>query len=366
MVPEPRRAVLFDVLRGAGAEFVEWEGWLWADHFGDPLREHHAVRRDVGVWDLSPLRKWEFRGPDAARAADFIFTQDIRVLESGQLRYSPFCDRDGNMVGDATVFKVAERWLWIFTARDCDGEHFREAASGFDVAIQSITEELACLQIQGPGARDLLGRFVEGIAHLSYFRFWPEPVLVAGVPCWVARIGYSGELGYELFCHPYEAEGLWDGLLASGGTPYGFAAAETLRVEAGLILIGRDYLPGRSSPYDVSLDRLVRLEKDRFIGKEALQKIAASPPRRLVTVVVEGSTTVPPTGAPITRDGIQVGAVTSACWSPTYGTVLALGVAERGAAGDGGRVQVRAPGEDLSGIMRTTPVHDPSRIRTRS
>jgi aminomethyltransferase len=366
MAPEPRRTVLFDVLRRAGAEFVEWEGWLWADHFGDPRREHHAVRRDVGVWDLSPLRKWEFRGPDAAHAADYIFTQDIGVLEPGQIRYAPFCDRDGRMVGDATVFKVAEGRLWTFTARDCDGEHFREAASGFDVAIQSITDELACLQVQGPGARELLREFVPDIAHLPYFRFWPEPVPLADASCWVARIGYSGELGYELFCPSRQVAGLWDALHASGGMPYGLAAAETLRIEAGLILIGRDYLPHRSSPYDVSLDRLVRLEKDRFIGKEALEKIAASPLRRLITIVVEGNTTMPPTGTPIAKDGRTIGIVTSSCWSPTFGAILALGVVERAAAEEGSRVQMRVSAANLSGTVRTTPMRDPERTRARS
>ena len=366
MAPEPRRTVLFDVLSKAGAEFVEWEGWLWADHFGDPRREHHAVRRDVGVWDLSPLRKWEFHGPHAVHAADYIFTQDIRGLERGQLRYSPFCDGEGKMVGDATVFKLAEGRLWTFTARDGDGDHFREAASGFDVAIRCITDELACLQIQGPGAREFSSGFVRDIDRLPFFRFWPEPLSVADVSCWVARIGYSGELGYELFCPSRQAERLWDALLASRGMPYGLAAAETLRIEAGMILIGRDYLPYRSSPYDVSLDRLVRLDKDRFIGKEALAAIAASPPRRLITIVVESDTTMPPNGTPILKAGSTVGMVTSSCWSPTYGTVLALGIVERAAAEEGGRVQIGATAGQLSGTMRTAPMHDPQRTRAHS
>ena len=176
--------------------------------------------------------------------------------------------------------------------------------AGSTSPIESITDELACLQVQGPGAREFLRPFLPDIAHLPYFRFWPEPVPLAGRSCWVARIGYSGELGYELFCRSTESEGLWDALLASGGIPYGLAATETLRIEAGLILIGRDYLPHRSSPYDVSLDRLVRLEKGRFLGQEALRAIAASPPRRLVTILVEGTAdTIPPAGTPIHEGG---------------------------------------------------------------
>ena len=366
MAPEPRRTLLFDALRKAGAEFVEWEGCLWADHFGDPTGEHHAVRQHVGIWDLSPLRKWEFRGPEALCAADNIFTQDLRHLEPGQIRYAPFCDGEGKMMGDATVFHVGEGRLWSFTARDEDGEHFRAAAKEFGVAVESITDEMACLQVQGPGAREFLRPFVPDIGRLPYFRFWPEPVPIAGWPCWVARIGYSGELGYELFCRSVDSEGLWDQMLASGGIPYGLAATETLRIEAGLILLGRDYVPHRSSPYDVSLDGLVRLGKGRFIGQEALRAIAASPPRRLITVLVEGdSDVIPPAGTPIQRQGGPVGLVTSSCWSPTFAAVIALGVVERRAAEEGGRVSLPVRVGDLSGTMKMAPMYDPERARAK-
>jgi glycine cleavage system T protein (aminomethyltransferase) len=344
-------------------EFVEWEGRRWANHFGDPVGEHHAVRQGVGVWDLSPLRKWEFRGADALHAADYIFTQDLRHLAPGQVRYAPFCDGNGRMLGDGTVFQLGDGRLWVFTARDEDGEHLRAAASGFDTAIRSITDELACLQVQGPAARELLRPFVPDIATLGYFRFWPEPISVAGRRCWIARIGFSGELGYELFCRSTESECLWDALVAAGGSPYGLAATETLRIEAGLILIGRDYVPERSSPYDVSLDHLVQLGKARFVGQEALRAIAAGPPFRLVTIVAEGSTdTIPPAGTPIVKGDTTVGEVTSSCWSPTFGVALALGVVERPTAEEGCMVRLPA---DLTGMMRMAPMHDPDRARAR-
>lgn len=365
MAAVARRTPLFDAMQRAGAEFVEWEGRLWADHFGDATREHHAVRQHVGIWDLSPLRKWEFRGPEAIEAADHVFTQDLSPLERGQIRYSPFCDADGRMMGDATVFQVDEGHLWIFTARDEDGGHFRAGVQGFDVTVDTITDDLTCLQLQGLRAREHLQAFVPDIARLGYFRFWPEPVDVAGASCWVARIGYSGEVGYELFCRPEEAEGLWDALLASGATPYGLAATETLRIEAGLILIGRDYVPHRTTPYEVSLDGLVRLDKACFIGQDALRAIAANPPRCLVTVLVEGER-VPPAGTPINREGITVGTVTSSCWSPTYGTVLALGVVERDSAEERGSVRLPAASAELCGAITTAPMHDPERARARS
>jgi aminomethyltransferase len=346
-----------------GPEFVEWEGRRWANHFGDPVGEHHAVRQGVGIWDLSPLRKWELQGPDALQAADYIFTQDLRHLAPGRLRYTPFCDGDGRMLGDGTVFQLGDGRLWLFTARDEDGEHLRAAASGFDVAIRSITDELACLQVQGPAARELLRPFVPHIATLGYFRFWPEPISVAGRECRIARIGFSGELGYELFCRSTEGEGLWDALVAAGGRPYGLAATETLRIEAGLILIGRDYLPERSSPYDASLDHLVRLGKARFIGQEALRAIAARPPFRRVTIVADGNTdTIPPAGTPIVKGDATVGEVTSSCRSPTFGVVLALAVVRRAAVEEGCTVRLPA---DLTGTMRRAPMHDSARARAR-
>ena len=158
-----------------------------------------------------------------------------------------------------------------------------------------------------------------------------------------------------------------DALLAAGGIPYGLAATETLRIEAGLILIGRDYLPHRSSPYDVSLDRLVRLEKDRFIGQAALRAIAASPPLRLVTILAEGNAdTIPPAGTAVTNGGGTIGRVTSSCWSPTFGAVIALAVVERTNAEGGSRVRLPVPGGDIAGTMRTAPMHDPERTRARS
>jgi glycine cleavage system aminomethyltransferase T len=143
------------------------------------------------------------------------------------------------------------------------------------------------------------------------------------------------------------------------------AATETLRIEAGLILLGRDYVPHRSSPYDVSLDGLVRLGKERFIGQEALRAISANPPCGLVTVLIEG-TSIPPAGTPIQREAGAVGSVTSSCWSPTFGAVLALGMVERTAVEEGGRVRLPGPSGGLSGTMRMAPMHDPERGRAKA
>src|SRR5207248_6076696 len=198
------------VQRELGCEFMDWEGWYWPNHFGDPVGEHQAVRTAVGVWDESPLRKWEFRGSDALAAADRIFTNDMLSLEVGQVRYAPFCDESGKMVGDGTVFRDGSDRAWVVTALDSDLDHFLEVVKGMDVSIQNVTHDAPHIQLQGPGSRDLLAGLTDADVHgLRYFRYWPEPVEAGGVPCFVSRTGYSGELGYEIFCEPKNAEDLW-------------------------------------------------------------------------------------------------------------------------------------------------------------
>ena len=151
--------------------------------------------------------------------------------------------------------------------------------------------------------------------------------------CWVSRTGYSGELGYELFCSPDGAEQLWDAVAGAGAQPYGLAAVETIRIESGLIFIGYDYFQHETSPYDMGLDKVIRLDKGDFCGKAALAAEAQNPPNRFVTLVVDGA--VPEYGAAVTKDGEQVGTLTSPCESPTLGKTIGLTVLRSDLAREG-------------------------------
>ena len=328
MSTEIVRTAFDRVQRELGCEFMDWEGWSWPNHFGDPIAEHRAVREDVGVWDESPLRKWELRGAGALHAADRVFTNDMLGLEVGQVRYGPFCDEKGKMVGDGTVFKFADDHAWAITALDSDLDHIQEVVKGIDVAIEPVTEQLPHLQLQGPRSRELLAGLTDAdVAGLPYFRFWPDQVEVGDVPCWVSRTGYSGEVGYELFCTPEHAEDLWAAITGAGARPYGLAAVETIRIESGLIFIGYDYFQHETDPFDMSLDKVIRLDTEDFHGKQALAGTAKAPPRRFVTLGVEGSET-PEYGAAVTVDGEPAGTLTSPCESPTLGRVIGLAVLE--------------------------------------
>ena len=354
------------VQRELGAEFMDWEGWQWPNHFGDPVAEHRAVREHAGVWDESPLRKWDFRGKDALRAADRIFTNDMLGLAVGQVRYAPFCDQNGKMVGDGTVFKFADDHAWVITALDSDLDHFRDVAGDLDVEMEAITAELPHVQLQGPESRALLAGLCDGdVAGLGYFRFWPEQTQVGGVPTWVSRTGYSGELGYELFCAPGDAPALWRALTDAGAKPYGLAAVETIRIESGLIFIGYDYFQHETDPFDMSLDKVIRLDGGDFNGRSALVETAASPPRRLVTLAVEGSE-APEYGAQVTRDGEPVGTLTSPCESPTLGRVIGLAVLDARFASPGGGVDVALGDGTGPATVEPLPIYDPEKRRPRA
>jgi len=352
--------------RELGCEFMDWEGWLWPNHFGDPAAEHRAVRESVGVWDESPLRKWDFRGRDALRAADRIFTNDMLGLARGQIRYAPFCDAEGKMVGDGTVFKFDDEHAWVITALDSDLEHFEQVVAGLEVEIEPITPVLPHVQLQGPRSRDLLSSLCDAdLSALRYFRFIPEQVRVGGVPVWVSRTGYSGELGYEIFCGPDDATEVWSALTSAGAVPYGLAAVETLRIESGLIFIGYDYFQHETNPFDVSLDKVVRLDTGDFHGRRALAETAKAPPRRMVTLAVEG-TEVPEYGAAVTSDGEPAGTLTSPCESPTLERVIGLAVLKTRLAERDTRLEVAVGDGTAPATVEPLPIYDSDKRRPRS
>jgi glycine cleavage system aminomethyltransferase T len=241
---------------------------------------------------------------------------------------------------------------------------FRETAEGLDAAIAHRTEELPMISVQGPTSRDLLGGLTDAdLSSLRYFRFLPEPVTVGGVSATLLRTGFSGELGFELVTDPASVVTLWDALVGAGAVPFGLEAIDLARTEVGLLIIALDYQPGETSPYDVSMDRFIASGTE-CVGAEALAAYGSAPPKRLTSLRLEGDT-APDYGAAVTRDGAQVGTVTSPASSPRLGTI-ALAVVDAAVAGDGERLDVSV-GDGTVGA-ETGPInrYDPERRRPRS
>jgi aminomethyltransferase len=363
----PTRRTPFDrALRALGSEFLEFGGWYWSTTFGDPVREHMAVRTAAGMWDQSPLPKWRVEGPDAVDALDFVFTNDIRRLKRGQVRYSPFCDDLGRMISDATIYKFSDQDFWVMPTLESDLEYVRRLVSHLDVSIESFTADLGLVDIQGPQSRDVLASLCDtDLGVLRYFHFWPEEVEVAGVPCWVSRTGYSGELGFEILCEPRYGDQLWNALLETGGlTPYGLSAVESIRIESGLLFIGIDYTPYETSPFDLSLDRFIAIEKELFNGREALAAAIAQPERRLCTLLLD--TDEPPEyGATVLADHVPIGRLTSVCMSPLFRRVIGLAILDTETAKIGARVDVDTGAGALRATVAPLPYHDTNKTRPR-
>jgi aminomethyltransferase len=353
------------VQQARGATFVEEGGWYWSVSFGDPDVEYRAVREGVGMWDVSPLNKWELRGPDAVEAAQRVHSNDILRLEVGQVRYGAFLDEDGLLVDDGTVFKLADDHIWLMTNGMDREAYFAEATKGLDVSVEYIALSLANLQIQGPRSRELLRTITDAdVDALRYFRFFPEQVDVGGVPVWLARTGFSGELGFELFLRPEHATGLWEAVEAAGATPYGIEVIEPLRIETGMIVTDYDYVPHERSPYDLGLDRVVALDAPgEFMGKDRLREIAADQPNRFKTLRIDGDA-LPGYGARVTRDGKEVGVLTSPAISPRFGTI-GLAILRSDAAEEGSTVEVALGAGAVRATVDVLAIYDPEKRRPR-
>jgi aminomethyltransferase len=345
---------------------VEEAGWLWVTNFGDPGAEYRAVREGVGMWDLSPLNKWEFRGPDAVEAVQRMHTNDVLGMRVGHVRYGAFVDEDGLLVDDGTVFKHADDHLWVMTNSDDRADYFAAATKGLDASFHYIAPELPSIQIQGPGSRDLVRGLTDvDVDAMPYFTFLPEPIRFAGVPAWLSRTGYSGELGYEVFLRPQHARTIWEEVEAAGAVPYGVDIIEPIRVETGMIVTDYDYREHERSPFDLGLDRFVALDAEaEFMGKERLRDIAADPPNRFKTIRLEGER-LPEYGAAIHRDGEQVGVLTSPAESPLLGP-LGLAILRTDSAADGLRVEVDEGESRMGGTVDVLALYDPRKERPRA
>jgi aminomethyltransferase len=373
---ELHRTAFDEVQREAGASWTDWEGWAWAADFGDAIAEHNATREACNVWDEAALRKWDMKGPDALALADVLFTNDMSALEVGQVRYGALCDEQGLMVMDGTIFKFSDDHCFSITSYDSDLEHFRKVAAdrGLDVQVEDVTDAMPHLQVQGPLAREVLGPITEGtdVATLRYFRFVPDGVTVGGVPVMLSRTGYSGELGFELYCSPGDAAELWHAIVRAGEPhglrPIGLSAIETLRIESGLLFPDIDYFPHQTDPFEVRLDNVIKLDKPGdFVGKEALRDIAAQGTARLLTTLRIDGEDVPEYGAAVTLDGREVGIVRSPCQSPTFDMqVIAMAAIDRELNSPGQRVEVALGDGTVGATVAEFPLYDTKKTRPRS
>jgi aminomethyltransferase len=306
--------------------------------FWMPLRytreteEHNAVRQAAGLFDLSHMGEIVVSGPGAAAALDYALLGELSAVKPGRARYTMICAEDGGVLDDLVVYRRSEQEYLVIANASNTARVFAELtarASGYACSVRDATDDYALIAIQGPEAAGILAPLT-GL-ELDSVKYYAGAVgEVAGRPAWVARTGYTGEDGFEVYCAPADAPHVWDTLLSAGApaglVPAGLAARDTLRLEAGMPLYGNELGPD-VTPFEANLGWVVKFSKPGdFVGRAALEERAATGPRHVLTGLTIQSRRVARHGYPVLADGRDgpAGHVTSGAPSPTLGVPIAL------------------------------------------
>jgi len=336
--------------------YREWSGYYTVGVYETHHEhEYNAIRNSAALIDISPLFKYRVTGRDATKFVNRVISRDINKVSVDQVIYCCWCDPDGKVIDDGTITRLGENdYRW--TAADPSLRWFQQNSLGLNVKIEDISEQTAALALQGPTSGKLLHAVADAnITNLKYFRVTHGKI--AGVPVDISRTGYTGDLGFEIWMPWKDAVRVWDKLMNEGEVfdihPAGMVALDVARIEAGLILIEVDYISSkkaliesqRYSPAEIGLGKLVDLNKEAFVGRDALAKQTKnSPERSLVGLEIDwnevealydkmGMAPQVPSMAsrvcvPIYRNGKHVGKATSTTWSPTLKKMIALGSVE--------------------------------------
>ena len=313
-----------------GAVMTSFAGWQMPLRYGSELAEHQAVRHAAGLFDLSHMGEIAVRGPGAGAALDYALTGSLAALRVGRARYTMICAEDGGVLDDLVVYRQREEeFLVIANASNTEVVFSALVArsSGFDAAVADATDDYALIAIQGPAAAGILAPLtgLDLDAMKYYSGAFGE---VAGHPAWVARTGYTGEDGFEVYVRPGDAVPAWEALSSAGAAdglvPAGLAARDTLRLEAGMPLYGNELGPDLT-PFEAGLGRVVKFDKPGdFVGRAALSARAAAGPRQSLVGLTLQSRRVARHGYPVFADGKEAGTVTSGAPSPTLGHPIAM------------------------------------------
>jgi aminomethyltransferase len=368
-VTRPRRTPLTAVHERLGATLTDFAGWLMPLRYGSELAEHTAVRTAAGLFDLSHMGEIAVTGPDAAGALDYALVGNLSALAPGRARYTMICAPDGGVVDDLIVYRLSgDEFLVVANAANTPAVlgALRQRAAGRDAAVADRTEDYALIALQGPRAAGIL-RPLTGIDLTAVRYYTGHQGEVAGCAVLLARTGYTGEDGFELFTRPQDAERLWAALTEAGAghalAPAGLAARDTLRLEAGMPLYGNELGPD-ISPFDAGLGRVVKFDKPGdFVGRTALAERAEAAPRRTLAGLTGQSRRVPRHGYQVLWDGKPAGTVTSGAPSPTLGRPIAMAYLDpdvaRQAAADtaGSRLAVDVRGSAEPAVLVPLPFY---------
>ena len=361
-----QRTPLHAVHERAGATFTDFAGFDMPVRYSSDLVEHHAVRTGAGLFDLSHMAEIEVRGSDGAAYLDYALSNTVSILENGQAKYSLLLTESGGIVDDLIVYRLDnEHYLIVANAsnREPAVTALRSRTTGFDVSVEDVSDDWVLLAVQGPKALAILratSSVVPGgsLDELRYYRI--QHAALAGTPGFIARTGYTGEDGFELYVAATQAEALWHDLVEAGAghdlTLCGLACRDTLRLEAGMPLYGHE-LSLQTTPESAGFSRVVDHTKEDFVGKAALSETPGAP-RVLVGLVAEGRR-APRAQYPVIdpNTGDVIGEVTSGALSPTLGYPIAMAFVDHAHSAIGSGLAVDVRGQSLVVTVTKLPFY---------
>jgi aminomethyltransferase len=341
---------------------VDFGGWEMPVQYSGILEEHEAVRKAVGLFDVSHMGEIDIRGPEAASLVDSVSTNNAAKLRNGQAHYSALLYDHGGFVDDILVHKVSDTHFFLCvnaSNQDKDFEHIRER-NRFDAEVVFSSPEYAQIAVQGPKALATVQKLTETVlSEIKYY--WFADGLVNGVPARIAHTGYTGEDGFEVYIAPSEATGIWNALLSTGEEfgirPCGLGARNTLRLESKMALYGHE-ITGSINPFEADLGWIVKLDKGQpFVGSDALQKAqAAGLSRKLVGFEMLGRG-IARDGYEVWIDGTPAGWVTSGGPAPSLGKNIGLCYLPAQQAIPGVRIQIMIRNAPVEAVTVATPFY---------
>jgi glycine cleavage system T protein len=350
----------------------------WMDLFGyhaplvvtDTLDEYRACREAAALMDFSMLRKVDLDGSGALELVNRLVTRDVSELTPGRIGYGALCDENGKMIDDCTTMMRGRDRVRFCGANDRDYELFSSEAEGTGITVREHTDATPHLCVQGPRSREILQSLTASDLSNAAFPYYTfrEDVEIAGIPVFMTRLGYTAELGYELWVERDRSAELWDALVAAGAPagmkPIGMVALDLFRIEGGFIIGGIEY-DSTVSPYECGLGWSVDLDKGEFQGRAGLERDRDETALRLTSVVLESGGDEA-SGAPLASNGEEVGLVTQAIESPFLeGKTLGLAKIRKDLREPGVRVVASVGGQDVPGEVVRHPVYDPERRRAK-
>jgi aminomethyltransferase len=362
-VPPLRETALVEIHRALDARLIEFGGWLMPVQYRGILEEHRAVRERAGLFDLSHMGELFVEGAGAGDALASAVVTDPRTLVVGRAHYSMLCADDGGIIDDLIIYRLAvDRFLVVANAGNAAvvSDELADRFQGWDAVLDDRSMATSLVAIQGPASRGILAPLTDiDLDALRYYAI--AEGCVAGIPALVARTGYTGEDGFEVFVDWAQGPAIWTALEVAGSAadliPCGLGARDTLRLEAGMPLYGNE-LDRTTNPFEAGLGRVVKLDKPGdFVGREALATAADSPlTRRLVGLVVTGRG-IARHGYRVMRDGRPIGAVTSGTQSPTLGQPIAMAYVHPDAAEPGTILAVEVRGQPVPAEVVPLPFY---------